>query len=330
MPWPWPWRALLRPAAVTPVLLSFSIATPSGAFLGAAPSGHSALSRSRLRSTPSPSGMPLPPPVAVPPGSSPVEDQQAVNPIDASCTVLVVGANRGIGLEFARQCVRRGATVVASFRSDAVPTSLRELRSEHPEGQLHPLHLDLESETSIVDAASACRDLDVGALTHVIHSAGIYLPGTSFDGTARGSRAATPKVTKEVMQKTFEINTIAPLLIAQHFLPLTRKRSGDLYPVLAFLGSKVGSVDDNGSGGAYAYRASKSALNNVAKSLSVDLADDARVVLLHPGYVRTDMTGGKGLIDATTSVEGMLRAVECTDARRGFRFVDYKACLIPW
>ena len=54
------------------------------------------------------------------------------------------------------------------------------------------------------------------------------------------------------------------------------------------------------------------------------------VVLLHPGYVRTDMTGGKGLIDVDESVGGMVKAIEATDATVGFRFVDYKACLIPW
>ena len=99
------------------------------------------------------------------------------------------------------------------------------------------------------------------------------------------------------------------------------------------MSSKVGSVDDNGSGGAYAYRSSKSALNSIAKSLSsVDLANEARVMLLHLGYVRTDMTGGKeGFIDAKESMGGMLNAIEATDATTpGFRFVDYKACLIPW
>lgn len=130
--------------------------------------------------------------------------------------------------------------------------------------------------------------------------------------------------------RTYEINAVAPLLVAQHFVPLMERRSGLLYPVLAFVGSKVGSVDDNESGGSYAYRSSKAALNSIAKSLSVDLGDQARVVLLHPGYVKTDMTGGKGFIDAEEAVAGMLRAIENTDANTGFRFVDFKACLIPW
>lgn len=274
--------------------------------------------------------MQLPPAVVVPPGTSPVEDQKKVNPINSSCIVLVVGANRGIGLEFVKQCLQRGATVIASHRLEEVPASIQNLQSEYPEDRLHPLQIDLTSESSIENAASTYKSMELRSLTHIIHNAGMYLPGTSFDGTARGPRDAVPKVTKEVLQKTYEINTIAPLLIAQNFVPLMGKRSDVLYPVLTMLSSKVGSVDDNGSGGAYAYRSSKSALNNIAKSLSIDLGDEVRVALLHPGYVRTDMTNGNGLIDTSESVEGMLDAVEATDASTGFRFVDYKACLIPW
>jgi NAD(P)-dependent dehydrogenase (short-subunit alcohol dehydrogenase family) len=268
--------------------------------------------------------------IVVQPGTSPVEDQEKVNPINSSCTVLVVGANRGIGLEFVKQCLERGATVIASHRSDEVPETLRDLQSEYDDNKLRPLQIDLTSESSIEDAASKFQAMDIGSLTHIIHNAGIYLPGTSFDGTARGPRDAAPKVTKEVLMKTYEINTIAPLLIAQNFVPLMGKRSDSLYPVLAMLSSKVGSVDDNGSGGAYAYRSSKSALNNIAKSISIDLGDEIRVALLHPGYVRTDMTNGNGFIDTDESVSGMLNAIEATDASTGFRFVDYKACLIPW
>ena len=96
------------------------------------------------------------------------------------------------------------------------------------------------------------------------------------------------------------------------------------------MSSKVGSIDDNGSGGSYIYRASKSAINQVAKSLSIDLQFKARFVLLHPGYVKTDMTGGAGLIDTRTSVQGLLKAIEATNNDTPFRFVDYKADLIPW
>lgn len=287
-----------------------------------------------------------PKPKVVQPGTSPVEDQPQLNPIDETCTVLVVGATRGIGLEFVKTSLERGATVIATHRSkddddDKIPSTLQKLKEEY-NTKLYFLTLDISDEQSIQSAASQCQsmlkgDSDTitndnvgGGLTHIIHNAGIYLPGTSFDGTARGPRDAAPPVTKEIMMKTFEINTIAPLLIAQNFVPLLKKRSEELLPIISFVSSKVGSIDDNGSGGAYAYRSSKSALNNIAKSLSIDLMGEAGVVLLHPGYVRTDMTGGKGLIDVDESVGGMVKAIEATDSTVGFRFVDYKACLIPW
>jgi len=206
--------------------------------------------------------------------------------------------------------------------------------------------MDVAEEASIVRAAQEVQRRQqqggLGPLTHIIHNAGIYRSGTSYDGTARAGRGAAPIVTKEDMLQSFEINTIGPMLIAQHFVPLmiatntttaptTTTTTTPVVGVLAFVTSKVGSIEDNTSGGAYAYRSSKSALNCIAKSLSVDLWDEnIRVVLLHPGWVRTAMTEGRGLIETHTSVTGMLHAIENTDATTEFRFVDYKACLIPW
>ena len=267
--------------------------------------------------------------ISVSPGEyESVEEQKILNPIDENCTVLIVGSTRGIGIEFVKQCLSKGATVIATYRSDDIPYSLSIYKGIE---DLHAVQMDLEDGSSIERVAKDLRSrTDIQPITHIIQNAGIYLPETSFDGSARSNRAVAPKVTKEVMIKTFEINSVAPLLVAQNFVPLLKTRQPQLMPVIAFITSKVASVDDNSSGGSYAYRASKSALNIVAKSLSIDLCDKARVVLLHPGYVRTDMTNRNGLIDADVSVSGMLKAIENTDAKTGFRFVDYKACLIPW
>lgn len=274
----------------------------------------------------------LPSPIVVLPGTSPVEDQPPRNPINEHSTILIVGGTRSIGLEFVKHCLIKGATVIATHRSESLPSALVELQNPRLVG----LQMDLAQEESIQAAAQRYPSLKVPPLTHIIHNAGMYRPETSFDGTARGPRASAPKVTKDAMMETFAINSIAPLLVAQHFVSLLKKDSlekdigSSVLPVIAFVSSKVGSVDDNGSGGAYAYRSSKAALNQIAKSLSIDLGGKASVVLLHPGYVQTDMTGGKGLIDTDTSVGGMMKAIEATDETVGFRFVDYKACLIPW
>lgn len=92
----------------------------------------------------------------------------------------------------------------------------------------------------------------------------------------------------------------------------------------------MGSIDDNGSGSDYAYRASKAALNIVNKSLSIDLAgDDICCVLLHPGYVRTDMTGWEGSIDTQTCVEGLLAVLE-SDRQLNGRWYDFAGKEVPW
>ena len=265
--------------------------------------------------------------ISAPPGSMEKEDQSPINPLGAGCRVLVVGASRGIGLEFVRQCLSKGCAVVATVRGSP-PAPILGLQSEVGE-RLQVLDMDVGDEASVAAAASSLAGS--APLTHIIHNAGVYGPTVSLDGKARLNRPAAPKVTKADMLKVFEINSVGPLLVAQNFAPLLRTpQSSKDAGIIAILSSKVGSVDDNGSGGAYAYRASKSACNIIAKSLFNDLRGTAGVFLLHPGYVRTDMTNGNGLIDVEESVAGMLRAIEATDGESPFRWVDYKACLIPW
>jgi len=108
------------------------------------------------------------------------------------------------------------------------------------------------------------------------------------------------------------------------------KIGGDAHTIVANVTSKMGSVSDNGSGGTYAYRASKCALNIVTKSLSIDLSSrNCTAMLLHPGWVKTDMTGHNGLIDDATSVAGMISVLENEKDINGMLF-DYKHEKIPW
>ena len=262
------------------------------------------------------------------PGTLDKEDQTPCNPFGADSRVLVVGASRGIGLEFVRQLLAKGCTVIATVRGSSLPEAVASLQAEVGD-RLEVLAMDVGDASSVAAAAAGLKGSP--PLTHIIHNAGIYGPTISLDGKARFNRPAAPAVTKDDMLKVFEINAVGPLLVAQAFVPLFKEpKDPKDTGVMAILSSKVGSMDDNGSGGAYAYRASKSACNIVAKSLFNDLRGTAAVFLLHPGYVRTDMTNGNGLIDADESVRGMLAAIEATDGQTPFRWVDYKACLIPW
>ena len=262
------------------------------------------------------------------PGTSAVEDQSAQTPLDQHSTVLVVGATRGIGLEFVRQLLLRGCAVVGTHRQAHAPEPLQALAVSQG---LRFLQMDVADPRSIQCAAKALEAQGT-ALTHIIHSAGIYGPQGTLDGRGRKGRADAPAVTKDAMMTVFEVNAVGPLLVAQAFAPLLKPSASCMLPIIAILTSKVGSIDDNSSGGAYAYRTSKAACNAVARSLYVDLNStrQATVCLLHPGFVRTDMTSGKGLIDCDESVSGMIKAIEATGPGTPFRWVDYKACLIPW
>ena len=255
--------------------------------------------------------------VSVPPGEMPKESQSSINPIDTQSTVLVIGASRGIGLEFVEQLLKKGASVIATYRGKSVPRSLNTLSCE----KLTFLEMDAGDEASTKEAAIVLkRKLGTNTLTHVIHNAGII-----------GLRQGFGEVDASDMIECYRVNAVGPLLTAQSFSPLFRKTSEERPPVFAILTSKVGSIDDNGSGGIYAYRSSKAACNQVAKSLSIDLHEEGiKCVLLHPGYVRTDMTRGNGLIDKPESVAGLIKAIENTGMGTPFRFVDFKADQIPW
>jgi len=160
--------------------------------------------------------------------------------------------------------------------------------------------------------AGMCDHVDV-----LINNAGIY-----------GKRASFAEMDAETMMEVYRINTVGPFMVSQH---LFREGllGGTKPSIIANVTSKVGSVDDNGSGGSYAYRASKSALNNVNKSMSIDLAEqNVTSTLLHPGWVRTDMTNNYGLIDVDESVSGMINVLETKELQGTWHAFDGK--VIPW
>jgi NAD(P)-dependent dehydrogenase (short-subunit alcohol dehydrogenase family) len=211
--------------------------------------------------------------ISAPPGEVCKERQDvSINPISSSSTVLVVGASRGIGLEFIHQLLKRGATVIATHRESAPPSALSGISCG---GNLTFLRMDAGDADSVVEASQTLLKSSGRSLTHIIHNAGII------------SRQGLGEIDAQEMMDLFRVNAVGPALVAQHFSPLFRKALTEAaVPVLSILTSKVGSIDDNGGGGMYAYRSSKSAVNQVGKSLSIDLHEEGiKVVMLHPGYV---------------------------------------------
>lgn len=212
--------------------------------------------------------------------------------------VVVVGANRGIGLGFVRHYLQHGHEVWASYRQ--TPGVLAQIDDR----RLHLFQWDVTRAYSSADIdAKGLPD----AIDLLINNAGIYGPG--------GTGQELAHITAEDMRIVFETDCVGPLMTVKAFKNRVIHARGRI----ANLSSKMGSSDDNSSGGTYAYRAAKAALVIVSKSLAIDLADDGvRVITLHPGWVRTDMTHHTGLIDVEESVEGMTRVIELwTNINRG-------------
>lgn len=227
--------------------------------------------------------------------------------------VLITGTNRGIGLELVRQSLAQGDEVIATCREPAQATALQQLVDNSD--ALRIMTLDLLAESGIDDFAAELGDEAVDCL---INNAGIY-----------GQREARlGNIDAQAWHQAFHVNTIAPLLLTEKLLPNLRRGSQRR---LAYLSSKMGSIADNGSGGSYVYRSSKTALNQVVRSLAMDLAAENFIVLsLHPGWVLTDMGGPNALIDTETSVRGLLQVIRHADATQSGAFLNYDGQTIPY
>lgn len=224
-------------------------------------------------------------------------------------TVLITGANRGIGLSLVQQCLNLGWQVHVTYRSESHSQSLLTLGHD----QLFCYPLDITDYQQVAQLATALPAIDL-----LINNAGYYGPkGYGFGNTD-----------VDEWRKVFEINTIAPLKLVEALYP--NLQQGSLKKI-ACLSSKVGSMTENTSGGGYIYRSSKAALNSVVKSLSNDLSDQGYTVLaLHPGWVQTAMGGPNALISTQQSAAGLISVIDSSSTRLNGSFIDYQGNLIAW
>lgn len=224
-------------------------------------------------------------------------------------TVFITGANRGLGLEFARQYAADGWRVHATVRSEEKIYDLQEVG-----GDVRIHILDMADSGSIRRAA---EKLSGEAIDVLVANAGMYGPSGPLG-----------KLDAEGWAKTLATNAVGPTLLAEAFAEYVAR--SEMRKMVA-VSSKMGSIADNGSGGSYAYRSSKAALNAAWKSLSVDLRERGiTVAVLHPGWVRTDMGGPNGLIDPPESVAGMREVIEALTDENSGEFFDYKGQRIAW
>lgn len=221
--------------------------------------------------------------------------------------VVITGASRGIGLGFVRHYLEQGATVWACVRS--APPELSRLRGE----TLRIVQWDVR------EPAPRGGDPLPDRVDLLINNAGIWSAGDAPQNLE--------DVTPETMLEVFDVDCVGALRVVQHLLPALARARG----VIANMSSKMGSSGDNTSGSCYAYRAAKSALVIVSKSMAIDLAPRGiRVITLHPGWVRTDMTDHNGLIDVEQSVAGLVKVIGNVGDYPLGAFVAWDGQLVPF
>ena len=227
--------------------------------------------------------------------------------------VLITGANRGLGLGFVKNYLGKNVNVVSTTRDIKGSKELLALK-EIFRDKLEIFELDLIKESAGETIANLIGDRPIDIL---INNAGVGSTNQHFE-------AVSPKPWLEVLK----VNLIAPLMITQSIINNVKKGSDKK---IYFLSSQLGSIGDNASGGMYIYRSSKTGLNQVVKSLSVDLKPQGiTVVSLHPGWVKTDMGGKIADLETKTSVFALLKVIEKLKFEDTGKFFNYDGSKLNW
>jgi NAD(P)-dependent dehydrogenase (short-subunit alcohol dehydrogenase family) len=233
---------------------------------------------------------------------------------------LITGGSRGIGLEFTRQYLERGFQVFAASRNPWQSTELQQLLTQYKD-RLFIGPLDVGDEGSRRDyfqMLSAHTD----KLDLLINSAGILSGNEEFC-------RPLGDLQQEDLCRTFLINSVAPLMMAEGALPLLKKGT---QPIVANISSDNGCISTKSHGGKYGYSASKAALNMITRILSFDLrAYGIVVVSLHPGWVKTTMTQNENApLEPSESIGGMIQVLDSLEIDDTGRFFAWTGKEIPW
>jgi NAD(P)-dependent dehydrogenase (short-subunit alcohol dehydrogenase family) len=228
--------------------------------------------------------------------------------------ILITGANRGLGLEFTRQLLERGDRVFAARRDPLKSHDLEKLQKKHGE-QLSILQLDVRDEDRIVEVVAEVNE-QVEGLDLLINNAGMYPRGESFGN-----------LNEATMLDTLHTNTVAPILVTQALTDLLSKGNE---PKVVNISSGMGSIART-VGGSYSYRASKAGLNMYSKVLSSDLRSmGITVVVVHPGWVQTDMGGSGGSLSPEQSISEMLKVIDKIGLKDTGRYLQWDGSELPW
>lgn len=218
-------------------------------------------------------------------------------------TVVVTGANRGIGLALVRSYLDRGDKVVALCRN-----SSDELNDT---GATIIDKVDLSNPDALPQALARLHNDHIDVL---INNAGVWAD-ESLD-----------QWSPHTIEHQFLVNAMGPLLVTQ--LLLDKFKAGSK---IALITSRMGSIADNGSGGRYGYRMSKAALNAAGKSMALDLqSKEVAVAILHPGFVQTDMVGGRGDISAEVCAQRLVQRIDELSLDNSGTFWHSNGEVLPW
>ncbi len=228
-------------------------------------------------------------------------------------TILITGANRGLGLEFARQYAAKGERIIATHRPADPGPELAAIAAGS-DGRVSLHQLDVNDAVRAEELVVSLNGLPIDVF---VCNAGINSPPATIDA-----------IDEAGFLKVMQTNVMAPMrlvgLLADQVAASDRK-------VMAFLGSRMGSIGDNARGGGYVYRASKAALHAVVKSISIDLAPRGVVALLmHPGAAKTAMAGARGTVEVADSVAGMIAILDGAGAKDNGKLYNYTGEEIPW
>jgi NAD(P)-dependent dehydrogenase (short-subunit alcohol dehydrogenase family) len=225
-------------------------------------------------------------------------------------TVLITGANRGIGLELARQYHAAGWNVIGTARD---PDAAKELEGLGEDVSVAAL--DVTDRGSIQSLAKWLGDRPIDLL---INNAGV----------GDGGESSVPKIDAKKLAHVMQVNAIGPMLVTQALLPSLRAGKGRL---IVSVTSVLGSIEDNTGGGYYGYRESKAALNMFMRSLAAELRSEKFICIpIHPGWVQTDMGGPGATLTPAESVAGIRKVIERLKPEDSGKFWSFDGSSLPW
>jgi NAD(P)-dependent dehydrogenase (short-subunit alcohol dehydrogenase family) len=225
---------------------------------------------------------------------------------------LITGANRGIGLELTQFALEAGHTVFAIVRSPETSRTLNTVKSDYKD----KLIVSKGDVSSAQDLQNIKKEIGDTIIDVLINNAGVMLDGDEDFS----------KLTQDQLMETFKINTFAPILVTQIFLANLKKSSN---AKVINMTSKMGSISDNTSGGYYAYRMSKTALNMFVKSFAIDYPK-ITTLTLHPGWVKTEMGGPSAPLLPRESARGLFKVINEADQTKSGHLYDYQGKEIGW